>query len=87
MISPSDMTCRELIDFIMEYTEGALAAPQREEFERHLSACPSCMNYLSSYAQTIQLGKAAFAPADQPTQGPVPESLRKAIKAARAQGM
>lgn len=78
------MTCRELIDFLADYLDGTLAAPVRHEFERHLNVCPSCVNYLEGYKQTIRLGKAALAPCDDPT--PVPEELLRAIRAARARG-
>lgn len=90
MTQHTDMTCRDLIGFIMEYAEGCLSEAQLREFEKHLSLCPSCVNYLNSYLQTIRLGKAACRafcePVDQPAAGKVPDSLLKAILAARARG-
>ena len=76
------ITCRELIGFIADYLDGELAAPMRHEFERHLKVCPSCVAYLEGYRRTIQLGKMALAPTDDPA--PVPEELVRAIRAARA---
>lgn len=78
------ITCRELIDFIADYLDGELPAPMRHEFERHLNVCPACVAYFDSYKQTIQLGKAAMAPTDEPAS--VPEGLVRAIRAARARG-
>lgn len=75
------MTCREVIDFLMEYLTLELPAPQAEEFERHLSACPSCVAYLQSYEQTIQLGRDVAAA--EPEE--VPEDLVAAILKARGQ--
>ena len=60
------MTCREFIDFLMEYLSGELSARERAEFERHLADCPDCSAYLRSYEETIKLGKAAFADPDAP---------------------
>jgi anti-sigma factor RsiW len=78
------ITCRELIGFIADYLDGALPAPMRHEFERHLKVCASCVAYLEGYKRTIQLGKMAMAPTDDPA--PVPEELVRAIRAARARG-
>jgi anti-sigma factor RsiW len=75
------VTCRELIEFLAEYLDGELSPDARNEFDRHLKVCASCVAYIDSYRQTIQLGKLAFAPTDEPA--PVPEGLRRAIRAAR----
>jgi anti-sigma factor RsiW len=77
------ITCRELIDFIADYLENRLDTDDRREFDRHLSVCPSCMNYLDAYKKTIALGKHALSPSDEPARGVAPEGLLKAIKTAR----
>lgn len=79
------MTCRQLADFILDYVEGKLPAPQREEFERHLAACPPCVAYLDGYRRTIELGRAALS-AGAPAEGPAPERLIEAVRAARQRG-
>lgn len=77
------ITCRELIDFIADYLDERLDANDRREFDRHLTVCPSCVNYLDAYKKTIALGKQALAPSDEPARGLAPEGLLKAIKATR----
>jgi anti-sigma factor RsiW len=80
------MTCRELIDFLLDYLEGTLAEVERARFDAHLAECPDCVAYLESYAATIRLGRAACA---EPEAGPppeVPEELVRAILAARERG-
>ncbi len=77
------ITCRQLIDFIAEYLDGELPVDMRRDFERHLNVCPSCVAYLDGYRQTIQLGKLALKPSDEPASGAVPEGLLQAIRAAR----
>ena len=54
---------------------------QRVEFERHLSVCPSCVAYLETYERTIALARTS---SDEPVPEDVPESLVRAILAARA---
>lgn len=78
------MTCRELIEFLMEYTEGRLAPDVRAEFDRHLSACPSCVAYLETYQQTIALARESLGcGADEQVPGSVPRGLVNAILDAR----
>ena len=76
------MTCRELIDFIDEYLEGELPEAVRSEFERHLSVCRNCRDYLKTYGDTISLSRAAFCDGDA-VPDEVPEDLVKAILSAR----
>jgi anti-sigma factor RsiW len=75
------MTCQQLIEFIGRYRDHELAEDVRTEFDRHLAACPSCVAYLKTYEQTVLLAKAS---ADDLVPPDVPESLVKAILAARA---
>lgn len=49
------MTCKELVELVTEYLEGALPPDERERFEAHLAACQGCTNYLAQMRQTIKL--------------------------------
>jgi anti-sigma factor RsiW len=80
------MTCRELVEFLMEYDSDALPAGQREEFEFHLTKCPPCKCFLETYRETIRLGKKACCDEDGPVPEQVPEELIQAILAARKVG-
>ena len=52
------MTCKELVELVTDYLEGALPPEDVKDFERHLSVCSGCRNYLTQMRQTIQtLGK------------------------------
>lgn len=81
------ITCRQLIEFILDYVEGTLPADQRNEFERHLKVCPSCVAYLDGYRRTIDLGRKALldraAATDEPADGKAPQSLIEAVRIAR----
>ena len=77
------MTCREFADFMMEYLSGELPSKSRVQFEHHLSLCVNCRKYLTSYEETVKLGKRAFDDEDAALPADVPEELVKAILAAR----
>ena len=74
------ITCQQLIDFIGRYRDDELDAQTRNEFDRHLSVCPSCVAYLKTFEQTVLLAKAS---AQDPAPPDVPESLVKAILEAK----
>lgn len=75
------MTCREVVDFLMDYLGGDLPAAERAVFEAHLGKCPPCVAYLDMYKATVRLGKAACCDENQARE--VPEDLVQAILAAR----
>ena len=77
------ITCRELIEFLNLYLDGELPPERVAEFERHLSVCDSCVNYLATYEKTIALGKAACEDLDSPVGADVPEELVAVILSAR----
>jgi anti-sigma factor RsiW len=78
------VTCRDFAEFLSEYLSGELAEVGRAEFEAHLAECPACVAYLDSYQKTIELGKVAFAHAEDRVPDEVPEQFVQAILAARA---
>jgi predicted anti-sigma-YlaC factor YlaD len=51
------ITCRELIEFLVDYLERSLSADEQVDFDRHLSVCASCRAYLASYETTIRFEK------------------------------
>jgi anti-sigma factor RsiW len=77
------VTCREFADFMMDYLSDELSPESRGQFEHHLNVCANCRKYLTSYEETVKLGKRAFDDEDAPLPADVPEGLVKAILAAR----
>ena len=80
------MTCRELVDFLMEYLEGDLPEDTRSVFEEHVGFCPPCKAYLDTYRVTVTLGQGVCGDPEGPVPDDVPEQLVQAILAARASG-
>ena len=80
------MTCRELIEFLMDYLSGEVPPEERVLFDEHLSECPSCRAYIKSYERTVKMGKAAFDRPEEDVPPEVPEELVRAILASRQKG-
>jgi anti-sigma factor RsiW len=85
------VTCRELADFLLDYVEGDLDPEIRRSFDRHLSLCPNCVNYVRAYGATASLSRRALRdldadPASRAVEAGVPEDLVRAILAARGGG-
>lgn len=51
----SELTCKELVELVTAYFEGALPTDERARFERHLGVCPGCATYVEQMRQTITL--------------------------------
>jgi len=49
------MTCKELVELVTDYLEGALSPEERQRFETHLADCEGCTTYLAQMQQTIRL--------------------------------
>ena len=55
MIGRTDLSCRELVELVTDYVEGALDRRTRSRFERHISGCPHCTAYLEQIRETVRL--------------------------------
>ena len=75
------MTCREVVDFLMQYLDGELPAAQRMVFEGHLAECGCCRKFMDSYKRTVEL--AHDCPCKDPRGEKPPEELVRAILEAR----
>lgn len=52
--SGDDLTCREVVEVITDYLEGAMVNPDRARFERHLEECTGCTAVLAQFRATIE---------------------------------
>ena len=48
------IVCRDVVELVTRYLDGALPATERSRFEGHLTACPHCTRYLEQFRQTIR---------------------------------
>jgi anti-sigma factor RsiW len=50
---PLDIACREIVEMVTDYLDGALDAATTAAFERHLTDCPHCTLYLEQIRATV----------------------------------
>jgi predicted anti-sigma-YlaC factor YlaD len=49
------LTCREMVELVTEYLEGAMGPREQAIFQAHLAVCPGCTAYLEQMRATISL--------------------------------
>jgi anti-sigma factor RsiW len=59
----TDLVCREAVELMSDYLDGALSRRKRRRLERHLADCDACDGYLEQLRTTISVTGAA-APED-----------------------
>ena len=75
------MNCRQVVELMTDYLEGALSAVDRARFEEHLVGCDGCTAYLAQLrmARTI-VGRLA----DEPVPAAVEKELLEAFRSWRS---
>ena len=53
-----DLPCRELVELVTDYLEGALPPGERARVDAHLAECPGCTEYLEQMRATLALTRA-----------------------------
>ena len=48
-----DLTCKEMVELVTDYLEGALSPTMRIRFDQHLTGCDPCIVYIDQIRQTI----------------------------------
>jgi len=51
----ADLTCKELVELVTDYLDGALSWRDRRRFDRHIAGCPNCTEYVAQFRETIRL--------------------------------
>jgi anti-sigma factor RsiW len=54
LLQPKEIVCREAVELVTDYLEGALSRRDRRRFEAHLRACRDCAGYLEQIRMTIR---------------------------------
>lgn len=50
----AELSCRELVELVTAYREGALPPDERARFDAHLAICPPCVRYVEQLDLTIR---------------------------------
>ncbi len=53
MTTTKRLVCKEVVELVTDYLEGALLPEKRVQLEEHLTGCPGCTNYLEQVRLTI----------------------------------
>jgi predicted anti-sigma-YlaC factor YlaD len=62
---PAVLECREVVEIVSDFLDGALATGDRARVEQHLLVCPPCAGYLAQVkSMLVQL--ADLGAAEQP---------------------
>lgn len=54
-LRPRPLTCKEIVELVTEYLEGALTRRDRRRFQAHLSGCEHCTEFLRQMRTTVEL--------------------------------
>jgi anti-sigma factor RsiW len=60
------LVCREFVELVTDYLEGALPEHDRVRFEAHLAECDGCAGYLQDMRRMVDSLHAALEPAPDP---------------------
>jgi hypothetical protein len=68
------MTCRRVVELLLDYCSENLSEGQRAILEEHFRYCPPCQVYLHSYQVTIKLS------GQLPKDAPLPPEMEAKLK-------
>jgi anti-sigma factor RsiW len=69
------MRCREVVELVTAYLEGALAAEDAAALREHLQGCDGCTEYIEQMRATVRIAAATDRPA--PDRAAIAEVFRR----------
>jgi len=55
LLRPAHIPCKEVVELVTDYLEGALPRSERRRVDYHLARCPLCTTYLAQMRETLRL--------------------------------
>ena len=77
------LTCKQLIEALVDYVDGRLSLSRRFAVMVHLYCCGHCRSYLHEYQTTIKASRESAIQVDEPPAVEVPEDFVQAVLKAR----
>ena len=59
--------CDECVELLVDYLEGELPAQRARALEIHLDLCPSCVSFVNTYRDTVNIAR-TLQPEDIPPE-------------------
>ncbi|HLK39085.1 MAG TPA: anti-sigma factor [Polyangiaceae bacterium] len=53
VVDPAVLECKEVVEIVSDFLDGALAAGDRARIEQHLLVCPPCAGYIAQVKSTL----------------------------------
>lgn len=74
-----DLPCKELVELVTDYLEGAMPPEETSRFEAHLDICTACKVYLDRMRAVVRVtGRSAVAaPIDPRTKATLLAAFQK----------
>jgi predicted anti-sigma-YlaC factor YlaD len=54
-VNATALSCREMVELVTDYLEGALSEVERARFDAHIGGCDGCTAYLEQMRTTVRL--------------------------------
>ncbi len=80
-----NIACRDFIEIVTDYLDGALPARVRTAVARHLAGCPGCTSTLEQWQVVIRLGGRLGEEDVEAVDPGVRETLLAAFRRARTE--
>jgi anti-sigma factor RsiW len=58
---PGNMSCRELVELVTDYLDGALAPEDVQRLHEHIEVCGPCAEYIEQVRTTARIAAEAAA--------------------------
>ena len=73
-----ELSCREVVELLGDYLEGAMAPDDRLRVEEHLAECDGCATYLEQLRVTMRLsGRLSEEAVSQEAMAPLLAAFRR----------
>jgi anti-sigma factor RsiW len=71
------MNCRQVVELMTDYLDGALSAGDRARFEEHIAGCDGCRAYLAQLRTTREVvGRLAEEPVPKTVEDELVQAFR-----------
>jgi anti-sigma factor RsiW len=60
-VVPGGISCREVVELVTAYLDGALSDADHTRMEAHLAGCPYCVEYVDQIRMTAHVAAVATA--------------------------